>query len=73
MRSHPLQVLIGSLREYPIEHSLDHHHEDDEQHEVAVDVGVVVTLLLLVQAHLDGMIQFSDAITHYPLLLYQGF
>ena len=50
---------------------MNHHNENDEEDEVAVDVAVAVPLLLLVQTHLQRVIQFSYSFTHYSLLLNQ--
>ena len=50
---------------------MNHHNKNDEEDEVAVDVAVAVPLLLLVQTHLERVIQFSYSFTHYSLLLNQ--
>ena len=67
-----LQVFICPLCEDPVQHGLDHHHEDHEEHEVSVDVGVAVPLLGLVEAHLQAVIQLANSVAHQPLLLHQG-
>ena len=52
---------------------MNHHHKNDEEDEVAVDVAVAVPLLLLVETNLQRVIQFSYSFTHYSLLVNQRF
>ena len=66
-------MFVSSLGENPVENGLNHHNKNDEEDEVAVDVAVAVPLLLLVQTHLQRVIQFSYSFTHYSLLLNQRF
>ena len=52
---------------------MNHHDQDDQQHEVTVDVTIIVSLLLLVQTHLQGVVQFPDPLAHNSLFLQHGF
>lgn len=51
---------------------LYHDHKDDQKHKVAIDVTVTVPLLLLVEAHLDGVVELSYPVAHGALFLDEG-
>merc|ERR1719462_847671 len=62
-------ISSGSLCKHPVEDGLDHNDKNDEEDKVSVQVGVAVPLLLLVETHLDAMVEFSNTVADVLLLL----
>ena len=51
---------------------MNHHHQNDQQDQVAVDVAVVVPLLLLVETDFQRVVQLPYSLAHNSLFLQQG-
>merc|ERR550517_609502 len=50
---------------------LYHNYKDDKEDKVSVEVCVTVPLLLLVETHLNAVVEFSNPVADVLLLLYE--